>query len=99
MGNDFYYIELFDLYKELLTEKQKQVFISRFLLDLSYAEIAETEGTSRQSIFDAIKIVKEKLLEFEKALNLKEKYDKINETLQSIDDEKKVKIIKELIGK
>ena len=42
MKKDFYYIELYEIYKGLLTDKQQDMFYSHYLLDLSYAEIAET---------------------------------------------------------
>lgn len=98
MKKDFYYIELFEIYKGLLTDKQQDMFYSHYLLDLSYAEIAETEGTMRQSVFDAIKKVKAKLDEYESVLRLKEKYDGLTEIANEVDSELSNKIM-EIIGK
>ena len=70
MENDFYYIELFEIYKGLLTETQRETFYSHYYLDLSLAEIAQECNSSRQSVFDAIKKVKIKLKEYEKELKL-----------------------------
>ena len=60
MQNDIYFVQLFDLYKGLLTENQRGIFYSHYCLDLSLAEIAEENGVKRQSVMDAIKKVKEK---------------------------------------
>ena len=79
MENDIYYVQLFDIYKGLLTEYQRDVFALRYSLDLSYAEIAVETGASRQSAAGGIKKIKEKLVEYEKVLGLKAKYDALNE--------------------
>ena len=44
------FIELFDVYGELLTENQKEVCRSYLEYDLSLGEIAEDKGVSRQSV-------------------------------------------------
>lgn len=75
MKDDFYYIELFEIYKELLTPTQSKLFSEHYLLDLSYAETAEESGASRQSVYDAVKRVKIKLDGFENALKIKTKND------------------------
>ena len=41
---------LFDSYGELLTEKQREYFDLHYNEDLSLAEIAQSEGVSRQSV-------------------------------------------------
>lgn len=74
---DIELIRLYDIYKGLLTEKQSELFSSYYCLDLSLSEIAETEGTSRQSVFMAVKKVKQKLLEYEEMLKIKEREDKL----------------------
>ncbi len=98
---DFFYIELFELYKSLLTDKQKELFGSHYLYDLSLSEIAETEGTTRQSVYDAVKKVKNKLEDYEKSLKLKEKYDALKKIASELKtkDEKLSESILELIGK
>lgn len=77
MEKDLEYIELFEIYKGLLTEKQRELFSSHYLLDLSLSEISEEEGGTRQSVYDQIKKVKAKLLEYEKVLSLKDKYGEL----------------------
>lgn len=45
---------LFDYYGELLTERQRMCIDLRYNQDLSFAEIAEELGVSRQGVFDNI---------------------------------------------
>lgn len=47
-------IVLYEKYKNLLTQNQRQVLHLRLVEDLSLAEIAEILATSRQSVNDAI---------------------------------------------
>lgn len=75
MENDIYFVQLFDLYKGLLTENQRELFNMRYMMDFSFSEISVETGASRQSAFDGIKKIKEKLSEYEHVLGLKEKYD------------------------
>lgn len=45
---------LFDYYGELLTDRQRMCIDLRYNQDLSFAEIAEELGVSRQGVFDNI---------------------------------------------
>ena len=98
MENDIYYVQLFDIYKGLLTEYQRDVFALRYSLDLSYAEIAVETGASRQSAAGGIKKIKEKLLEYEKALGLKTKYDAIEKFAEKLNEEEKQEL-KDILGR
>ncbi len=89
--------ELFDIYGGLLTERQRELFSSVYVYDLSLSEIAEPEGKTRQSVYEQVKKVKQKLLEYERILGIKEKNDKLKalaKTNQSI-GEKIIQIIGE----
>ena len=57
------------------------------------------EGTSRQSIYDVIKIVKEKLTDFERALKIKEKNDQILTLVEKEGSNDLKNQVKEIIGK
>ncbi|MGL4773284.1 MAG: putative DNA-binding protein [Clostridium sp.] len=64
---------LMDYYSALLTEKQKSVMEMYYEEDLSLAEIAELNNTSRQAIHDLIKRCYKQLLSYESKLNLLQK--------------------------
>lgn len=66
-------IRLYDLYQDLLTEKQKSYFEDYYFEDFSLAEIAEENEVSRNAIFDQIKKTEKKLNEYEIKLKLNEK--------------------------
>lgn len=54
-----------DLYGTLLTEKQRDCFDLYCNQDLTLAEIAELQGTSRQSVHDAVSRAEAQLLRLE----------------------------------
>lgn len=63
------YITLFEKYKKMLTQTQRQYFQLYFFEDLSLREIADIAATSRSAIFDAINKAKKKLKTIDKQLN------------------------------
>ena len=71
MEKDLAITELFDIYGDLLTPRQRELFTSYYVYDLSLSEIAEPEGTTRQSVYEQVKKVKKKLTEYESILHLK----------------------------
>ena len=100
MEKDLEFIELFEIYKGLLTEKQRELFSSRYVYDLTLTEIAEEDGGSRQNVFDAIKKVKAKLDEYESILHLNEKNQKLTDVAALLNETDKDAAIKsmEIIG-
>lgn len=97
MEKDLALTELFDLYGGLLTERQRELFSSYYVYDLSLSEIAEPEGTTRQSVYEQVKKVKKKLIEYESILHLKEKNDKLKALGENYSQELSEKI-NEIIG-
>ena len=56
---------LFDVYGELLTDKQRDCFDLHYNQDLTLAEIAELMGTSRQGVHDAVNRAEAQFLRLE----------------------------------
>ena len=69
-----YYINLFDFYGDLLTEKQRQYFKDYYFDDASLAEIATVYGVSRNAIFDQLQKIYRILEEYESKLGLYKKF-------------------------
>ena len=80
------YVKLFNVYKDLLSNAQKEIFSDYYLMDLSFSEIAENRGISRSAVEDAVSKASRKLEEFESKLKIVE----ITENLQQ-----KLDILKE----
>ena len=68
-----YLAGLFDIYGELLTDKQRQMFDLYHQNDFSLGEIAEDCEVSRQAVFDIINRTEHTLEEYEQKLRLAEK--------------------------
>ncbi|MCF7925275.1 MAG: hypothetical protein K9L26_01975 [Candidatus Izimaplasma sp.] len=62
--------QLYDFYGKLLTNKQKAYFEAYYFNDYSITEIAENHSVSRNAVFDQLKRVEAKLLEYETLLKL-----------------------------
>ncbi len=100
MEKDFRYVELFELYQGLLTERQRQIFSSHYCYDLSLSEIAEPDGNTRQSVYAVVKNVKAKLDEYESALGLYKKNQKMIELANELDSNQELaQRILEIVGR
>ena len=101
MDEVVYYNELYDLYGELLTEKQREYFEDYYFNNLSYAEMADDFDVSRNAIFKQVHIVTDKLIEYEDKLHLLEKKKKLLEIIDEVKDKniknKLEEIIKEIL--
>ena len=65
---------LYDFYGGLLTPKQQRVFGYYYLENLSLAEIAEEEGTTRQAVHDLLRRTEKLLAGWESKLGLVGRY-------------------------
>lgn len=91
-----YLIELYDIYQNLLTNKQQMYFESYYFLDLSLSEIAENYNISRNGVYDQIKRVEQALYDYEEKLNLYKKFNKISSlNLNETEIEEILTILKE----
>lgn len=71
-------IKLYDIYHNLLTEKQRTYFEDYYFSDLSLAEIAENYDVSRNAVHDQLKRCVNELEDYENKLHLKEKFENIS---------------------
>ncbi|PID82906.1 MAG: hypothetical protein CSB15_00960 [Clostridiales bacterium] len=98
----FYYSDLFEVYGDILTDKQIEIMTMFLNYDLGVSEIAENLKVSRQSVFDTIRKSKEKLVFFEsKVKYVKVANDvnsKLSELIDNFDDYDRSELHKRLIS-
>ena len=88
--------QLYDYYKNLLTEKQKLYFEDYYFNNLSITEMSENYNVSRNAIHKQIKEIENKLNYYEDKLNLLGNNKKIKKIISKLDETTK-KEIEELI--
>ncbi len=76
-----YFNSLYDIYKELLTEKEQIAFEEHYVEDLSMQEIADNLNVSKSNIGMIVKRTEQKLEEYERKLHILEKNTKMKEAL------------------
>ena len=96
MEKMLYLNALFDIYRDLLTDKQQKYFMDYYFNNLSLAEIADKYSVSRNAIFNQLKIIEDKLNFYEKKLKIYDKKIKINDIIKLIDNKELKKILKSL---
>lgn len=75
---------LFDIYGELLTEKQRNIYEMYINNDVGLTEIGESLGISRQAAKDTITKVSQQLLAYETKLKLKKQFTDNNLLIDEI---------------
>ena len=91
-----YLNELFDLYGELLTDKQQMYFKDYYFNNLSYGEIGDKYQVSRNAIYHQLQLIEKKLLFFEEKLKLYIKKQEINDIIELINNNKAKRIVANL---
>lgn len=76
---------LFDFYGDLLKPGHRRIFESYVCEDLSLAEIAETEGMSRQGVHDVIRRETKRMEHWEEHLQLISRFEKMRSGLEEIE--------------
>ena len=87
MEDVVYYNDLYDLYGPLLTDKQKKYFEDYYFHNLSFSEMADNYGISRNAVFKQVHTVTMKLEEYEEKLHLLQKRDQLIRIANEIEDE------------
>ncbi len=86
MAKNLDVIILYDIYGDMLTQKQQDFICYYYNDDLSLAEIAENEGITRQGVRDAIKRAEAQLFAFEEHLGLHERLHNLKAGLEEISE-------------
>ena len=97
MEHRIYLINLYDIYLNLLSEKQRTYFEEYYYNNLSLSEISENYDISRNAISKQINVIRDKLKDYENKLNLHTKKEKIYKALESTSDHAVAEIIKNII--
>ncbi|HIW17580.1 MAG TPA: sigma-70 family RNA polymerase sigma factor [Candidatus Faecalicoccus intestinipullorum] len=79
---------LFDIYGQLLTERQREICSLYYEEDFSYSEIAEELSISRAAVQDSLKKSLNQLQKYESVIHYIEKRKKIIELLEQLNDDK-----------
>lgn len=87
-------IGLYEIYKNLLTDKQRDYFENYYYEDLSLSEIAENFIVSKTIVSKTLKQVESKLTELEETLGLNKIYDDLVNLKNNININDKIKIEK-----
>lgn len=88
MMDNFYLIDLYDIYGSLLTKKQQQYFEDYYFDNLSLQEISENYNISRNAIYNSLRETKEKLKMYEDNLQIYNKNIKLKEIITKIEDKR-----------
>lgn len=97
MNKRSYLINLYDLYKDLFTEKQKHYFENYYFEDLSLSEIAEINNVSKTIVGKTLKTIEDKLKYYEDAINLNKIMQNIEKIMNKTSDEKTKKELEDII--
>ena len=97
MNDVFYLNDLFDIYGELLTDKQKDYFKDYYFNNMSYGEIADKYNISRNAIYKQLSSATDKLKEIEDILKIYKNNKKIREIINNCSDKKIISELEKII--
>jgi predicted DNA-binding protein YlxM (UPF0122 family) len=81
MEETLYITNLYEYYKELLTDKERLYFEDYYYDNLTMEEIADNNAVSKNAVSKTLIEVKNKLNDYESKLKLKANYDSIKKIL------------------
>ena len=94
MDNREYIIALYEIYKELLNEKERNYFEYYYFEDYSMQEIADLYKVSKAYASKYLNKINDKIISYEKTLKINDRNSKIIDLLKNVNDsELKSKII------
>ena len=87
-----YLLTLYEIYKNILSDKEKSYFEYYYFEDYSMQEIADNNDVSKAYVGKYIKSIENKLIHFEEELSINEKNNKIRNIIKNVDEDIKNKI-------
>ena len=93
-----YYTMLYDIYGNLLTDKQKIYFEEYYFNNLSLSELATRHNISRNAIHKQLKETIKRLENYEENLKLAKKNEMLENIVKSISDEEIKRKLQEVIS-
>lgn len=94
MDNREYITSLYEIYKELLNEKERNYFEYYYFEDYSMQEIADLYKVSKAYASKYLNKINDKIVNYEKILKINDRNSKIIDLLKNVNDsELKSKII------
>ena len=82
-----YILALYEIYKELLSDRERDYFENYYYEDYNLQEIADNYEVSKSYVGKYINEIEEKLKKYESALKLHDKFDRIRSLIDELDDE------------
>ena len=92
-----YLIILYDLYGELLNDKQQQYFEEYYFNNLSLGEISENLNISRNAVHKSLQSIEEKIQFYEEKLKLYKKSKIIYDIIEKESSQEIKRVLKEMI--
>ncbi len=87
MSERDYLMDLYDIYKDLLTDKQREYFQNYYFEDLTLQEASDELNVSKQIISKTILQVTNKLKKYESTLHLNKIYNVLTVIRETTKDE------------
>ncbi len=87
MSERDYLMDLYDIYKDLLTDKQREYFQNYYFEDLTLQEASDELNVSKQIISKTILQVTNKLKKYESTLHLNKIYNVLTVIRENTTDE------------
>lgn len=90
---------LFDIYGNLLTEKQQIIFKNYYFDDISLGEIAKTISVTRQAVYDSLLKSEKLLLNYEQKLKIFQIKTEQTKIVEKIKQTQNIKNIDKILDK
>jgi uncharacterized protein len=90
MNNQLYLIDLYDIYKKVLTDKQQAYFEDYYFNNLTFQEISDLYDISKTAIHKQIKETEDKLINLESLLGIYKRNNEIKDLIKDCDLKDKI---------